>query len=127
MDMQNIVIKIGRLTLRAELNESETAKSIAAALPLLGSANVWGDEIYFGIPVTADEDADARADVEVGTLAYWPPGNAFCIFYGPTPVSNGAQPRAASPVNVVGRVLDDVLQLRGTRNGVAVEVEAAEV
>jgi hypothetical protein len=120
--MQNIVIRVGQLTLRAELNESETAKSIAAALPLSASANVWGDEIYFDIPVAADEDTDARADVEIGTLAYWPPGNAFCIFYGPTPVSSGAQPRAASPVNIVGRVLDDVLQLKGTRNGADVDI-----
>ena len=74
------------------------------------------------IPIDADEAADARADVDVGTLAYWPPGNAFCIFYGPTPASIGAEPRAASPVNIVGRVLDDVLQLRGTHDGARVEL-----
>ena len=122
--MQKIVIQVGKLTLQAKLNESETAKQIAAALPIRASANVWGDEIYFGIPIDADEADDARADVEVGTLAYWPPGNAFCIFYGPTPVSTGAEPRAASPVNIVGHVVGDVLQLRGTQNGARIELTA---
>ena len=120
--MQKIVIRVGELTLRAELNESETGMQIAAALPIHASANVWGDEIYFGVPVSAEEANDARANVEVGTLAYWPPGNAFCIFYGPTPASIGNEPRAASPVNIVGRVLGDVRELQGTQNGAAVEV-----
>ena len=120
--MQSITINVGELTLNAELNDSETAQKIAAALPILAAGNVWGDEIYFGIPVSADEAVDAQADVEVGTLAYWPPGNAFCIFYGPTPVSDGPQPRAASPVNIVGRVLGDATQLRGSRSGVRVEI-----
>ena len=119
-----VVIRVGELALNAELNESETAVLIAEQLPINARANVWGDEIYFGIAVTADEAVDARADVEVGTLAYWPPGNAFCIFYGPTPVSSGSQPRAASPVNIVGRVIDDATALRGTRSGAAVEVSA---
>lgn len=123
--MQKIVIRVGELALSAELNDSETAALIAAALPINAVANVWGDEIYFGIPVTAGEAADARADVEIGTLAYWPPGNAFCIFYGPTPVSSGSRPRAASPVNIVGRVIDDVTVLRGTRSGARIEISAS--
>ncbi len=78
----------------AELDDNETAAAIAAVLPIEGSANVWGDEIYFEIPVALAENAGARAEVAVGTLAYWPPGNALCIFYGPTPVSVDATPRA---------------------------------
>ena len=123
--MQPITIRVGDLTLSAALNESETAQAIAEALPISATGNVWGDEIYFGIPVSAEEAPDARADVEVGTLAYWPPGDAFCIFYGPTPASTGTAPRAASPVNIVGYVIDDVTQLRGQRSGVRLEIAIA--
>lgn len=123
--MRSITIRVGDLTLNAELNESETAEAIAGILPISASGNVWGDEIYFTVSVSADEAPNARADVEVGTLAYWPPGNAFCIFYGPTPASSGDEPRAASPVNIIGHVIDDVTQLRGERSGVLVEITAA--
>lgn len=124
--MQKILITVGDTKLNAELNDSTTAQLVAAQLPLTARANVWGDEIYFAIPVTAAEEADAREQVEVGDLAYWPPGKALCIFYGPTPASRGSQPRAASPVNMIGRVLDGATVLRGVRSGAAVKVEAVE-
>ena len=95
-------------------------------LPLEAEANVWGDEIYFDIPVRMQEDPEARADVEIGTLAYWPPGNAFCIFYGPTPASVDDKPRAYSPVNIVGHVSGDVALLRSVRNGANIRIEAAQ-
>lgn len=124
--MNTITISVDNISLTAELNDTPTAQAIWDALPLSAAANVWGDEIYFGIPVQLDEAPDARADVEVGTLAYWPPGNAFCIFYGRTPASSDSQPRAASPVNIFGRILDDATQLRGTRSGVTVRIERSE-
>lgn len=122
--MQRITIMVGDKQLQGELNTSATAQEVAAQLPLSASASVWGDEIYFAIPVTAAEASDARAEVEIGTLAYWPPGNAFCIFYGPTPASRDTQPHAASPVNVIGRIQGDATALRGTRSGAAVRIEA---
>lgn len=122
---QQITITVGNITLRATLNDSPAAQQIWDALPITGSANVWGDEIYFGIPLFMDEADDARAEVEVGALAFWPPGNAFCIFYGPTPVSQGQAPRAYSPVNVFGHMQDDATQLRGTRNGASVRIKRA--
>ncbi len=61
---------------------------------LLGAPETWGDEIYFAIPVSLKEDGP-RATVEVGDLGYWPPGRAFCIFFGPTPASRGDEVRAA--------------------------------
>lgn len=124
---QSILITVGGLTLRAELNDSSTAQQIVAQLPLAANANVWGDEIYFAIPVTLPEAADAQEEVSVGTLAYWPPGHAFCIFYGPTPVSRGTEPRAYSPVNVIGRIIDDATQLRKTRNGASVTIKRQEI
>jgi hypothetical protein len=109
----------------AELDESETAAAIAAALPIEARANRWGDEIYFSIPVSLDPE-NARADVEVGDLGYWPPGTAFCIFFGRTPASTGPKPRAASPVNVFGRVLGDPTEFRRVQDGARIRVEAEE-
>jgi len=115
--MPRISITAGEVMLSAELNDSDTAARIAAALPIQATVNRWGDEIYFEIPVSAAAQADARQDVEVGELAYWPPGKALCLFFGPTPVSRGLQPRAASPVNVVGKLQGDPSPLRGVQDG----------
>jgi hypothetical protein len=84
----------------------KTADAIWCALPMKGSANRWGDEIYFSIPVSLSEE-HARAEVEVGSVAYWPPGNALCIFFGATPASRHGEPRAYSPVNVFARIVGD--------------------
>ncbi len=120
-----ITITAGSVTMEAELNDSSTAQMIWKALPITGRANTWGDEIYFEIPVEAEQAPDARADVEVGELGYWPVGRAFCIFFGPTPVSTGDQPRAASPVNIVGQVLGDATAFRQTAAGATVTLEVA--
>jgi hypothetical protein len=122
----NITISAGGVSLPAELNDNPTAQQIAAALPIEGRANIWGDEIYFEIPVIAGQEPDARADVEVGELGYWPTGHAFCIFFGPTPASTGDQPRAASPVNILGRVVGDATQFRGVSNGTVVRLEKSD-
>ena len=100
-----ILLKNGQLP--ARLDDSATAVSIAAALPLQGLANRWGDEVYFTIPVQVDEAPDARQDMGVGELAYWPVGAAFCLFFGATPASTGTAPRAYSNVNPVGRIVAD--------------------
>ena len=121
-----ITITAGDVSLPAELNDNPTAQQIAAALPIEGRANIWGDEIYFEIPVMAKQEPDARAGVDVGELGYWPVGHAFCIFYGPTPVSTDERPRAYSPVNILGRVLGDATQFKGTPNGAVVRIEPAE-
>ncbi len=107
----SITIQVGDVTLDAELNDSETAAKIWDVLPLQSSFNTWGDEIYFAIPVSADPE-NAQATVELNELGYWPPGNAFCIFYGSTPASEGDEIRPASPVNPVGRVLGDATVLK---------------
>jgi hypothetical protein len=122
----NITISTGEVSLPAELNDTPTAQQIAAALPIEGRVNVWGDEIYFEIPVIAEQEPDARAEVEVGELGYWPVGHAFCIFFGPTPASIDERPRAYSPVNILGRVLGDVTQFRGVSDGTVVRMTAAD-
>ena len=119
-----ITIVAGSVTMDAELNDAPTAQRIWESLPITGRAMVWGDEIYFEIPVAVEQAPDARADVEVGELGYWPVGRAFCIFFGPTPVSAGDQPRAASPVNILGRVLGDATVFRQVSAGATVTLSA---
>jgi hypothetical protein len=124
--MKTISITAGEVSVRAELNDGPTAARIWEGLPIEAKASTWGDEIYFGIPVRAGEEPGAKEDVEVGDLGYWPPGHAFCIFFGPTPASTGAKPRAASPVNLVGRAVGDAKELRKVRDGERVRLERAE-
>ena len=117
-------ITAGRVSATATLDESRTALAVWAALPLEAAGQTWGDEIYFAIPVGQDEDG-ARAVVDAGDLGYWPPGRAFCIFFGPTPASRGAEIRPASPVNVFGRIDGDPAAFRQVRAGTPVRLERA--
>ena len=121
-----IRITAGDISLAAELNDSETARAIYEALPIEAPGNRWGEEIYFSIPVSQDLSDDARAEMEVGELAYWPPGSAFCIFFGPTPASHGNEPRAASPVNPVGQIAGDVAHLSEVPDGTVVTIDREE-
>ena len=122
---QRIKITAGKVTAEAELNDSATARKIAAALPLQARANTWGDEVYFSIPVQCPSE-NPQETVALGDLGYWPPGNAFCIFFGPTPASQGDEIRPASPVNVFGKVLADPKVFRSVRPGETVIIEAVE-
>lgn len=112
------------ISLDVELNDSPTAAALAKALPFSATVNSWGEEIYFATPVAAKPSADARAEVAVGEVAYWPPGKALCVFFGRTPASTGDQPRAASPVNPVGRVIGDAKAAAEIRDGSTVTVAA---
>ncbi len=107
-----IRIMIDDLILEAELNDSPTAMQICRKLPLEFAGDYWGEELYGSIPVSAEEDEDAVDVIEApGTLAYWPVGKAFCVFWGPTPVSRGDEIRAASAVTVIGRVTSGLQEL----------------
>ena len=84
-----IVIQVGAEEFAAQLLDErspETVRRILAALPIRAKASVWGDEIYFAIPVQMGEE-NSVAQVSVGDLGYWPEGSCFCIFYGRTPMS----------------------------------------
>lgn len=124
--MPRIKITAGNVSAFAQLTDGPTAKLVWEALPIEASGSTWGDEIYFSIPVAAGLEPDARAEREVGDIAYWPPGNAFCIFFGPTPASSGDAPVAASPVNTLGRIEGDAKVFKGVRSGTKVIVEKAE-
>ena len=120
-----IMITVEDLKMYAELNNSETAKKVWEALPITGSANTWGDEIYFSIPVKFGLE-NAKAVVLEGDLGYWSPGSAFCIFFGPTPASHGEEIRPASPVNVFGKIIGDPKVFKKVRSGAKIIIEKSE-
>jgi len=106
--MKNIVIDIDSLQVRAKLNGSQTAGQIWDALPMKSFTSTWGEEIYFQIPVKMDNEKGFSVEtVEIGDLGYWPEGQCFCIFFGPTPVSKPGEIRPASAVNLIGKIEGD--------------------
>ena len=111
--MTRVKITAGKVTVFANLGDTRTAKAIAAVLPIRSSARLWGDEIYFDVPVEEAEE-DARPEVPPGGVAYWPPGKALCLFFGQTPYS---------PVNIVGELEGDPCVLSAVKSGETVSVE----
>jgi hypothetical protein len=125
MSARTIRITAGDVTATATLDDSKTATAIWKALPIEAKASTWGDEIYFDIGVAIAAESPKEV-VAVGDLAYWPPGSAFCIFFGRTPASTGDEPRAASGVNVFGRVTGDPTLFKKVRAGARVRLEQAD-
>ena len=123
--MNVIIISVEDVSMKAEIYDTPTGKAILGALPIESTANVWGDELYFDIPVIMDSEPDAGEIVAVGDLGYWPVGSAFCIFFGPTPVSQGDAPRAYSPVNVVGKIIGDAKMFRQVAAGAVISIVQA--
>jgi hypothetical protein len=124
--MREIRIATSKIEMLGTLNDSPTADRVWDALPIESTVNTWGQEIYFSIPVQDDLGPEARDHMEVGELAYWPTGSAFCIFFGKTPASKGDEPRAASPVNPIGRIEGDVKVFRQVRDGETISLERIE-
>lgn len=122
--MHQMRISAGGVTRLATLASNKTAQAIWNALPMEARANRWGDEVYFAVQLELPED-EAREVVRVGDVAYWPPGRAICIFWGPTPASEGQEPRAASPVNVFGHIAEDAAGFGSVKSGAVVRLEQA--
>lgn len=120
---RRILIQVGGQTVHGTLSENDTADQVWGALPIDTTVATWGDEFYFGIGLSLDLASDARSEMQVGEMAYWPPGNAFCIFFGSTPASHGDEPRAASAVNPFGMIDDDVDVLKGIPSGTRILIE----
>lgn len=123
--MRRITIRAGDLVAKATLADNATADAIWEALPIVGSGNRWGAEIYFEISVQALLSSDARDVVQAGELGYWPPGSAFCIFWGQTPASRGDEIRAASPVNIFGKLDGDPQIFDAVSGGTEIKIERA--
>ncbi len=127
MDTREIHIYVGEIKVSGKLNDSLCATAIWDSLPISTKCNTWGDEIYFSIGLNFPEDSNSTDVVESGTLAFWPPGNAFCIFYGLTPASsNDDEIRAASPVNIIGSISEDEKVFRSISSGTEITVSKAE-
>jgi hypothetical protein len=121
-----IKITINDITLNAELFDTTCARAIAETLPIITQPNEWGDEFYFEIPVSMSLDDTATTSVKVGDIGYWPTGNAVAIFFGPTPMSKGADPVPASEVNIVGKIKGDAAVLKKARGASQIRIERAE-
>ncbi len=124
--MKKIRIITGKVSVVAGLSSSKTSDAIWDALPIENTVNTWGEEIYFEIPVKSTLDETAKEVVEKGELGYWPTGKAFCIFFGPTPASQGDEIRPASSVNIVGKVECDVDVFKSIQDGENIKLERAE-
>jgi len=123
---QKIEIVTENVQVEAELNDGPTAKKIISNLPIKALAQRWGGEIYFSVPVTAELESDSREVLEAGELGFWPTGNAFCIFFGTTPVSQGEEIRAASAVNIIGKMKSDWAKLWDVPSGSDIVIKMAE-
>ena len=121
---RQILIKAGAIAAKAEIDNSKTADAIWKALLIKGIANLWGDEIYFEIPVSLKLE-NGKELVLSGDLGYWPNGSCFCIFFGPTPMSKGDEIRPASAVNVFGRIIGDPKIFKQVKEGTSITIERA--
>ena len=120
---KGIKIRAGAVTAEAVLNESRTGQLLWDKLPIEAEVSLWGEEIYFPIPVISGLEEGAREIVSAGELGYWPTGHAFCIFFGPTPASRGNEIRAASPVTIIGTVVSDPALFRRVKDGEKILLE----
>lgn len=125
MAVKKITITTEDLKVDASLNDGKTAQKVWDILPIEGRVNTWGDEIYFSIPVNVELE-NAKAVVSEGDLGYWPPGNAFCIFFGLTPASQGDEIRPASPVNIFGKIIGDPKVFKKVSSGAKIIIEKGE-
>ncbi|HHU07359.1 MAG TPA: hypothetical protein GXZ59_03330 [Clostridiaceae bacterium] len=118
---RQINVHCGNISVTAILNDSTTARKLWDVLPIETKATTWGGEIYFTIPVNMDEE-NSKTTVSAGDIAYWPPGRAFCIFFGITPASIGDEIRPASPVNIIGRIEGDLKIFKNVITGMRVRI-----
>jgi len=124
--MGKVKITVGDISLIGELRDTKLARKISEALPIESVADTWGDEIYFTIPIEVEALEYPQKTVKIGDLAYWPQGNAFCIFFGRTPISFSKEKISpASEVEVIGILKKGFEKLKKVRPGQLVRVEAA--
>jgi hypothetical protein len=118
---REIKISAGQIEVKAYLNVTNTANKVWDALPITASANTWGDEVYFAIPVQTELE-NAKELVGLGDIGYWPPGKAMCLFFGKTPISKGNEIRPASAVNLIGKIEGDPKVLKKVKDGETINI-----
>ena len=117
MNQHTVRIKVAEIDIECTLNRTITSLALLELLPITASTSTWGNEIYFPIGLGAEIEPASSDVVESGAIAYWPPGDAFCIFYGKTPASTPDEIRAASPVTLLGTVNGDETVFKSIRSG----------
>lgn len=101
------ILKSSSVTL--ELNDDNSPKTLASLiekLPFTVQLNVWGDEIYTSSTPIDESEENSKSPVALNDVAYWPTGKAICLFFGPTPIGKKNEITPASPVNVIGKIID---------------------
>jgi len=88
--------------------------AILRKLPFEGRLTLWKEEVYFEIPVKLGLEKP-KSKLEEGTLAFWPIGSAFCVFFGKS------QPY--SPVTILGKITKNLELFRQAKNGNVMKVE----
>ena len=110
------------ITIQLRPDPTPTTEVLLTSIPFSSSANTWGDEVYFNAPFHAELETDARAEMDIGDVAFWPDGDAIAIFFGRTPSSVDGKPRAYSPCNLIGTLDGNISALRRVRSGHSLEV-----
>ena len=108
------------------VNDTPTAVKLLDALPCSSTANTWGEEVYFSVPVSTKLESYAQRVVPPGTICYWVQGQSVAIPFGPTPVSEGTECRLVTKVNVLGKLEGDPCMLKSIRDGDDIRVEVAK-
>lgn len=125
--MKKILIKVGQINMEAGLNESKTASFVYKHLPIRSKVKLWGEEIYFDVPIKMGlEEGFAKDLVNEGDFGYWPEGPSLCIFFGPTPISKPGEIRPASKINIIGKLLGDPKEFKNVKEGERIVVEKSE-
>tara|TARA_B110000438_G_scaffold160333_1_gene153561 strand:- start:5947 stop:6318 length:372 start_codon:yes stop_codon:yes gene_type:complete len=120
--MREIIFDFGSFFIEGILNDSPTSNLFYDLLPMNGESQIWGDEIYFSTQIKIENDDWAKETVELGDIAFWPPGNALCLFFGSTPISAPNEIRPASPTNIMGKINGDLELLKNVKPGDNVKV-----
>ena len=126
MNKIKIIVPALNLNWEAELSETPNAKELYNKLPLSGTVNRWGEEIYFSVALDFPLEEGAKDEVALGDVGYWPPGKAICIFFGPTPISTKNKIIPASPVNIIGKVRSGVELFHNVKAGTKIILEKVD-
>jgi hypothetical protein len=123
---ERLRMTFGEVTLDVVCRDTPTARAVRRACPLSGTTQTWGAEAYFTADIDAPLEADARAVVTAGEIAFWPDGGAIAVGYGPTPISRGEEIRLAAPTNIFADAEGDVSALAKVPAGAPVRVEVVD-
>ncbi len=121
MEDRTIIIKLNQLELKIQIDSSQLADLVWERLPIEALTNLWGDEIYFQTDLD-NQTNQLQQSVEIGDVAFWPPGQAVCLFFGQTPMSTHDEIRPASPVSVFGKFVDDPKMLKTVKSGQSISL-----